>query len=636
VELPTLPPTSTDPQKLRPGPSAGSASAAAALGEAVPGYEILEELGRGGMGVVCKARHLVLNRLVALKFINKDRFHDPEAVRRFHREAQMAARLSHANIVAVYDAGQCGQTNYLALEYIEGESLASVVAREGPLPVAQACDYARQAADALQHAFEQGLVHRDVKPQNLMRTREGHIVKVLDFGLGRWASEVEAAEPLTGSNVLMGTPDYLAPEQARDARRADIRADIYSLGCTLYHLLAGRPPFHASSGLGKVAAHFQDTAPPVSQVRKDVPARLVGILERMMAKDPARRYQTPVEVSRALAEVAHRPAEARRHPPVSFLLLGGALAASALVALVFIARRPEPIVPPHTASAASTAPAAPISAREVHCCIGHENVVWGAAFAPDGKTILSASGEGWGRKYKLPPGTDCGLRLWDAETGRHVRHFPMVGGSALCVAFSPDGRLAMAGCADGTVRLWEIAGGKQVGCYRLHTDRVHGVDFCRDGKSAISASYDNTLLLWEVQTGKQLKSFEGHIGAITHVTISADGLRAASGSGDQTVRLWDMATAKEVQKFKADTQYVTCVALSPDGQFALSSGDSIQLWDLHTGAEVRRFVGQDGCVWRIVFSPDSTRALSGDTTGSSMNNGPVMRLGVGPAGPSPG
>jgi serine/threonine protein kinase len=298
-----------------------------------PRYRVLELLGRGGMGVVYKAEHLLMERPVALKVISHALTDDPGAVERFRREVKGAARLAHPNIVAAYDAEQAGGLHFLVMEYVEGVSLDRVVAEKGCLPVTLACDYARQAALGLQHAFERGMVHRDVKPQNLMLMPNGQI-KILDFGLARFAQETvgRVSNPsartdrletrptapidpnaLTLTGAVMGTPDYIAPEQINDAHTADVRSDVYSLGCTLYHLLAGQVPFPHGSTLDKLLAHHERRPRPLGELRQDLPAGLIQVVERMMDPNPNRRYQTPAEVAQALA--AYTTPEGARLPP---------------------------------------------------------------------------------------------------------------------------------------------------------------------------------------------------------------------------------------------------------------------------------------------------------------------------------
>jgi serine/threonine protein kinase len=295
-----------------PGPqsTAAESPAAAALPDPQPAslgqYDLLAKVGAGGMGQVFKARHRLMNRVVALKVIHKRHLDHPGAVERFQREIRALAQLSHPNIVGAQYADQVGETHFLVMEFVEGVTLAQLVKDEGPLPVPRACAYVRQAAEALQHAHEHGLVHRDVKPSNLLLTSAGQ-VKLLDLGLARLREDQPAGDDLTATGAILGTPDYMAPEQWDNTHAVDIRADVYSLGCTLYHLLTARPPFSGpehSSTARKMKAHTEAPAPPVRDRRPEVPEGLAAILERLLAKDPARRYATPTEVSAALAPYA--------------------------------------------------------------------------------------------------------------------------------------------------------------------------------------------------------------------------------------------------------------------------------------------------------------------------------------------
>ena len=228
-----------------------------------PRYEIVGLIGKGGMGDVYKARHRKMERTVALKVINRELVRKAEAVDRFHREVKAAAQLSHPNIVTAYDADQAGDFHFMVMEYVDGVDLSRTVKERGALPVAEACDYIRQAAIGLQHAHERGMVHRDIKPHNLMVTPDG-TVKILDFGLASLAPEavldadtVEARGDLTAAGAIMGTPDFISPEQADGRTQADIRSDIYSLGATLYFLLSGQPPFAEGSVMHKLKSHAQ-------------------------------------------------------------------------------------------------------------------------------------------------------------------------------------------------------------------------------------------------------------------------------------------------------------------------------------------------------------------------------------------
>ena len=295
-----------------PRPSVGTpkapASDPALAGELPPElatndqYTILRELGRGGMGVVYLAHNTMLDRLEVLKVLNKERLDRGGAYERFRGEMRAAARLNHPNVVTAYTALQWGNLLVFAMEHIDGQDLARVVKSRGPVPIARACQFVHDAALGLQHAHERGMVHRDIKPANLMYTRQGKgwTVKILDFGLAKATSEQPVDGSLTRDGQMLGTVDYIAPEQAVDAKRADVRADIYSLGCTLYHLLSGGPPFEGTSLASIVLAHQSKEPRPLNLVRPEVPVELAAVVHKMMAKDPHRRYQAPEEVSKAL------------------------------------------------------------------------------------------------------------------------------------------------------------------------------------------------------------------------------------------------------------------------------------------------------------------------------------------------
>lgn len=271
-----------------------------------PRYEILGLIGRGGMGDVYQARHRKMERTVALKVINRRLAPKAEVADRFQREVKTVAQLSHPNIVTAHDADNAGDYHFMVMEYVDGIDLSRIIQDRGALPVAEACTYIHQAAVGLHYAHERGMVHRDIKPHNLMLTSEGTI-KILDFGLASLAPELASTEnsgeidgEWTTAGVIMGTPDFISPEQAQDARLADVRSDIYSLGATLYHLLAGRPPFDGGSVAHKLKGHAEVEPDRLDSLRQDIPPQLGRIVARMMAKDPDERFQTAAEVAAAL------------------------------------------------------------------------------------------------------------------------------------------------------------------------------------------------------------------------------------------------------------------------------------------------------------------------------------------------
>jgi eukaryotic-like serine/threonine-protein kinase len=281
-------------------------------GELVVGpYVILDKLGEGGMGRVFKAIQLSLNRLVALKGVRAQLLSNRTALKRFRREVKAAAGLRHPNIVSVFDADRIGDRHFLAMEYIEGVDLARLLRDRGPLPISVACSYIRQAALGLQHAHERGIIHRDIKPANLLvSTHESgqftsrNVVKILDMGLARRdglnAEKGSNSTDLTRVGTVIGTPDYMSPEQARDSSAVDHRSDLYSLGCTFYHALTGEAPFPKGAAVEKLLQHQSDAPRPVQSLRPDVPAELATVVRCLLAKNPMERFQSGAALAHAL------------------------------------------------------------------------------------------------------------------------------------------------------------------------------------------------------------------------------------------------------------------------------------------------------------------------------------------------
>jgi tRNA A-37 threonylcarbamoyl transferase component Bud32 len=592
-----------------------------------PRYRIVRELGRGGMGVVYLARQTVMDRPVVIKVINPSLLDRPDALERFRREIEAAAKLSHPNIVTAYDAEQAGDLHILVMEFVEGQSLAQVLQRKGPLPLAHACHYTRQAALGLQHAFERGMVHRDIKPSNLMLTPRGQ-VKILDFGLAKMVSENRPQSALTALNAYMGTPDYSAPEQATDARSADIRADLYSLGCTLYCLLAGRPPFQEETPVLTILAHLEKAPPPLPELRPDVPAAVWAVVARLLAKAPAQRFQRPVEVAQGLAPFIKPGARGVRLPGVAsppmgttadlgdvsppakkaraaaeparpawgkrLAVLGGAaggvLVPIALLALaVFLAGKKPPLVD-----------------DSLLTLTGHTDEVTGVAWSPDSKRLASAS-------------TDGTVKVWDAETGQQGLTLRGHTGPVAAVAWSPDGKRLASASADGTVKVWKVfwdaRTGQEVLTFRGHTDWVCGVAWSPDGSRLASASADRTVKVWDATTGQVALTLTGHTREVRAVAWSPTGGRLASASWDQTVKVWEANTGQEALTLPGHTGYVRGVAWSPDGsRVASASWDgTVKVWDAQaaqTGQQALTLQGHTGPVWGVAFSPDGRRVAS--------------------------
>jgi len=302
-------------------------------------YVILDKIGEGGMGQVFQARHRRMERVVAVKVLPEAAMSAPEAVQRFHREVKAAARLSHPNIVTAYDADEAGGVHFLVMEYVEGTDLASLVQKRGTLSVDRAVDYVRQAAKGLKYAHGQNIVHRDVKPSNLLLDPTG-TVKILDLGIARLREDpgsdgATADAALTREGAVMGTVDFMSPEQGLNTKHADARSDVYSLGCTLFWLLMGEPMYAGETLMVKLAAHREQPVPSLRHLRADVPPSVDTVFRRMVAKKPIDRQQSMTEVladlsacggvgasggagpapaSAATAETVDRPATTRTPP----------------------------------------------------------------------------------------------------------------------------------------------------------------------------------------------------------------------------------------------------------------------------------------------------------------------------------
>jgi tRNA A-37 threonylcarbamoyl transferase component Bud32 len=633
-------------------------------------YHLIRPLGSGGMGTVWLAEHKVMGRRVALKVIRPEYLTRPGAAERFRREARAAARLHHPNIVAAHDAEQAGATHFLVMEYVEGVSLAEYLVNNGPLPVIEACRLARDAALGLQHAQAHGLVHRDIKPHNLILAPDGTL-KILDFGLAALAAGADSASAtgLTGANVVLGTPDYIAPEQAEDAHSADIRADIYSLGCTLYHMLAGRVPFPAESALRKLDAHRTRTPTPLAMFRPDVPPGLAAVLAKMMAKDPAARYQTPAEVAAALELFTRpdpvKPRRTRQLITALALLLAGVGLAGAVVYRIQTDRG-ELVITTESddvevvvkqggklVRVIDTKTDRSITLRSGVYELELKDAGEGLKLDIDratltrGKTVLARiervpnrSGEAKGKvevvkrlrweatiynidlspdgRLLLAGGGEDEVRVWDARSGelRHELH----GGQA---AFLSEGKQILALCGHGAkqFRLYDTETGRQVSAFGENTPLPsRGIDMCLapDGKTVVGRTYDGTVRLWDVGTGKELTSWSPSFGMLFRPHFSPDGkLLVVRSRSSPAWQVWDIPARKETDAFARVKGLAGLATILPGSrEVLLDTGDSFTVVEVATGKELRRIDWNREAAAGWQHSADGRRILAGCKDGT--------------------
>jgi len=564
-------------------------------------YDIYEEVGSGGMGIVYRARNRTDGTIVAIKVIRRDRLDSSEARDRFRREVLAARRLSHPNIVLLLDADEYADPPYLVMEFVNGDTLQKAVEANGPLPVADAIDVLRQTALGLQHAHEQGLVHRDIKPANLIAALFGtrRIVKILDMGVARLVHPRldEPLATLTQPGAVIGTPDYIAPEQLEDSHNSDVRSDLYSLGCTAYFLLTGTVPFPGGTLFQKLSRHRSEVAPLVDQLRRDVPRSLAALVHRLMAKEANERFSTPMELVDALE----------------------ALAAEGQVPGTF------------------RAPALPLRSKWQ----AHQGAVGSVAFLPDGRVLSGGHDQSlrlWDTNgqevYRIDQSrpvlslavltggnsallaTGVTLRMFDTTTGKELARWAGHTDAVRSLAVSPDGKLAASGSDDRMVRIWELQSGRTLDRLR-HPSGVTSVAFSPDGTQLAAGGRDELLMVWDVAGARLIRSLPAPRRRVLSVAYRPGTRHLASGHYDTTVRLWDVDTGRERRRLQGHKQMVSVVACSPDGQTLASTGHdrTVRVWDLDSGME--RFCGvqHGGAVDTLAFSLDGTALVSGGENG---------------------
>jgi serine/threonine-protein kinase len=577
-------------------------------------YIVLERLGEGGMGQVFKARHQKLNRVVAIKIIRQDRLSNAEALHRFRREIQVAAQLSHPHVVHSYDADQVGDRHLIAMEFVDGIDLSRLVKQYGPLPIRDACEYIRQAALGLQHAHEHALVHRDIKPGNLLLTKAHRAqasgeIKLLDLGLARTMSIVGEDTPsmVTRDGSLVGTPDFIAPEQARSARSADIRSDLYSLGCTLFYLLAGQTPFSGGSMTEKLLKHHWDAPPAVESLRPDVPPIVSAIVRKLMSKRPEDRFQTPRELADMLEQVLAPGGMEAPVPPELLISATTPTPASAIPVAVAAAEPvfPEALVitPTNSESTAIEPPAPPVTRVR-------KSQRWLWIGSSLGFILLALVAVAIGLAGRFSRSKDT----------RQLSIRPTVPATLPEVSLSPLDKLTKEKIPEsdrvvGLPREVVAVLGEHRG---RHYGTVRGVAFLPQALGLASAGEDGVVRLWDPTTLQQRNTLKGGKSGFTALACSSDGKRLAASDWNGDVRLWDMTQSPipDSVVLKHPRCAALALAFAPDGQTLAVATDEpiVQLWDLKSKDNPRkrgRLRGHEKDVTAVAFAAMGRLLASG-------------------------
>jgi serine/threonine protein kinase/Tol biopolymer transport system component len=607
-------------------------------------YALEALLGAGGMGEVWRAVDRQLDRPVAVKVL-RDRFADPRVAQRFQQEARIAARLQHSGIAVVHDVGSHDGQLFIVMELLRGQDLAAMLQRApAGLPLATVVSVATQAAEALAAAHASGVIHRDLKPANLFLLPDGQL-KICDFGIARTA---ESATGLTGTGNFVGTPAYMSPEQWVDGKSVDQRSDLYALGCVLYTLLAGLPPFPSGELPTLIYNHLNTTPARVREIRADVPVRLDRLIGDLLAKKPGDRPPDAGQVAAVLrsigAELSSREAErpdlptvtgergtqntegaGRRRPdsgrgrrPRRAALLaisgGGILAvAGAITGIILATSSPAH----HPAAGLPRAPSYGLLRSLADPGNGKYSVRF-VAFSPDGQTLAA-------------PGSDGHTYLWDPATGHRKAMLTDTGTGSngiAAVAFSPDSRTLATADSNGRTYLWDATTGHPIATLTdpgTGSFGVRTVVFSPDGELLATADSNGRTYLWDVATWHQIATLTdtgtGATGAT--VALSPDSAMAATADSNGHAYLWEVATRDQITTLTSnDTgKYgLWAAAFSPDGKTLATADGSghLHLWDVTTRRETATLTdahtGTYG-IWAVAFSRDGEKLASGDSNG---------------------
>lgn len=640
-------------------------------GQQLGNYRLLHLLGQGGFANVYLGEHIHLNTRAAVKVLHEQL--EAQALENFLKEAQTIATLKHPHILRVLECGMDDSTPFLVMEYAPGGTLRKKHPHGSIVPLSTVMAYVKQVTAALQYAHDQQLVHRDVKPENMLVEAQGSIV-LGDFGIAIPVYNTQAFS----TQEVGGTPYYMAPEQCRGKARE--ASDQYALGVVVYEWLCGILPFYGASAIEIAMRHLMDPPPSLQERVVGIPAEVEQVVLRALAKDPQDRFPNVLEFAQALEQASqpkksaiavlplavllsqqgghhpHQPIVPQGsvippsltislRPPAAGTLLSTYHGHSEALSWVQQSLHGTHIIPAERKETAQVWNSA--MEKQLLTPRGYSKYVSMVAWSPDGQCIASG---GWDKVVQIwdpktskqiracqghsrfvfavtwsPDGTriasgsaDRTVRVWDATTGETIRTYSGHSSFVFAVTWSPDSTRIASGGGDKIVQVWDATTGEIISISSDHSDGISGVAWSPDGTRIASGSHDKTVCVWDVSTGKCLCTYSRHSHVVLAIAWSPDGTRIASGGADGTVHVWNATTGKLIYTSSRHGQVVYTVAWSPNStRIASGSGDkTVQIWEATAGKHLLTYGGHSDSVNTLAWSPDSMQIASGSKDGT--------------------
>ena len=610
-------------------------------------FDVMRVLGRGGMGIVLEAFDTRLQRNVALKLLDPDLAADEIARQRFCREARAAASITHENVVAVHQVEKSseGSPPFIVMQLVAGESLEQRLSREKQLPLREVVRIGMQVAHGLAAAHAQSLIHRDIKPGNILLEPPHERVKLTDFGLARVEEDVK----LTRTGFVSGTPLYMAPEQAL-GEAPDQRSDLFSLGAILYEMCAGRTPFSGNSALAILKQISEVKHPPLRPLNPQVPQWLADTIDQLLAKRPSDRIQTAAQLAELLEfhwalmktsseDVPTVCAIEQRKRVVRNRWLALGIGAAFLTLGIFGGRYlwHRPAGPEATSVVATVPPLAvfpanagavwsvsfassnqvaamavedgsvrllDLATKSVQATLNaHRGTVWNARFSPTGQRLVTTGDDGL-------------IKLWNTADATLTTTFEQPN-AVRGIQFSSDERLLFAGDRGGELSVWSLDSNSKLASAQ-QPGAVYAVAISSDDATYATAGSDKVVRLWNAKSLAQKVALEGHAGPIYGLSFHPSGRRLASAGWDGAVRIWDAAAGVLAHSFSAHTGDVWSIAFSPDGSKLVTGGTDalVKVWNAETGQLLTTFAGHASTVHTVAFNHDGTQVASGSRDGT--------------------